>query len=49
MALAGRLSFNPLKDPLVDKDGKEFYLQTPVGSNLPKQGFTPGKNSAPIR
>jgi hypothetical protein len=43
MALAGRLSFNPLKDALLDKDGKEFHLQTPVGSNLPKQGFTPGK------
>jgi aconitate hydratase len=45
MALAGRLSFNPLKDALLDKDGKEFHLQTPVGSNLPKQGFTPGENT----
>ena len=29
MGLGGRLSFNPLTDPLVDADGNEFMLQPP--------------------
>ncbi|KAF9356144.1 aconitate hydratase [Mortierella sp. AD094] len=45
MSLSGKLTFNPLTDPLVDASGKEFMLQPPYGDNLPKNGFTPGNLS----
>lgn len=38
LALAGRLSFNPLKDTL-EIDGKKVKLQPPTSDELPKQGF----------
>ncbi|MBB63515.1 MAG: aconitate hydratase [Waddliaceae bacterium] len=41
-SLAGRLTFNPLTDPLVGEDGKEYYLEPPTGEELPKDGFDPG-------
>ncbi|KAF9435343.1 aconitate hydratase [Entomortierella beljakovae] len=45
MSLSGKLTFNPLTDPLVDASGNEFMLQPPYGDNLPKDGFTPGNLS----
>ncbi|KAI9297662.1 mitochondrial aconitate hydratase [Neoconidiobolus thromboides FSU 785] len=42
LTLAGKLSFNPLKDKLKDKDGNEFMLQPPQGEDLPKLGFEQG-------
>ena len=39
MALAGTMKFNPLKDALVGKDGKEFRLEAPQGEELPAKGF----------
>lgn len=39
LALAGKLSFNPLKDTLKTKDGKEVKLEAPESSELPAQGF----------
>lgn len=39
MALAGRLDFNPLTDPLVNASGNEVMLDPPLGDELPKQGF----------
>lgn len=44
MAFAGNLHFNPLKDALKDKDGKEFKFSPPVGAELPENGFDPGNN-----
>ncbi len=42
LSLAGKLSFNPLTDPLITKDGKEVYLKAPAGDELPHQGFEQG-------
>jgi len=39
MALAGRMSFNPLHDSLENADGKMVYLEPPSGEELPKGGF----------
>ena len=41
LALAGRLSFNPLTDPLPGGDGG-FMLAPPEGDELPSAGFDPG-------
>ncbi|HEX6334118.1 MAG TPA: aconitate hydratase [Flavisolibacter sp.] len=38
-AIAGRLSFNPLKDKLVNEAGQEVMLDEPVGTELPAGGF----------
>src|SRR5499427_921877 len=43
MALAGRLSFNPLTDDLRDPDGKAFRLAAPKAApEVPAHGFDPG-------
>ena len=43
MGLGGRLSFNPLTDPLTDADGNEFMLQPPSEApEVPPTGFDPG-------
>lgn len=42
MALAGKMSFNPLKDPLVNDKGEEIYLDPPSGRELPEKGFDQG-------
>jgi aconitate hydratase len=39
MSLAGSLLFNPLKDTLSDDKGSSVYLEPPIGSELPPQGF----------
>ena len=39
MAIAGRLSFNPLKDTLVNQEGVEVMLDEPRGLELPPKGF----------
>ncbi len=41
LALAGRLSFNPLTDPLPDGSSM-VILAPPVGDELPADGFDPG-------
>src|SRR5215217_1928017 len=38
-AIAGRLSFNPLKDKLKNEKGEEVMLDEPNGYELPPQGF----------
>lgn len=38
-SLAGRLTFNPLTDDLVNDKGQKVRLQPPTGKELPKQGF----------
>src|SRR5215468_5956724 len=46
MALAGRLSFNPLTDTLVGSDGKPFKLKPPtVAPEVPPQNFAHGHSS----
>lgn len=45
LAIAGRLTFNPLTDKLKDKDGNEFLLTPPSGDSLPPAGFDPGNDT----
>ena len=42
LSLAGRLSFNPLTDELVDTQGKSMRLEPPKGRELPEKGFEAG-------
>lgn len=39
-AIAGRLSFNPLKDKLMNEKGEEVMLDEPKGFELPSKGFS---------
>ncbi len=40
LALAGRLSFNPLTDTLISSDGKQFVLDPPkIAPEVPENGF----------
>ena len=39
-AIAGRLSFNPLKDKLLNEKGEEVMLDEPKGYELPPRGFS---------
>jgi aconitate hydratase len=39
-AIAGDLTFNPLKDKLKSEDGKEVMLDEPTGFELPPKGFS---------
>ncbi len=40
MVIAGKITFNPLTDKLVNMDGKEVMLDPPEGSELPSRGFS---------
>ncbi len=40
LAIAGRLSFNPLTDKLINDKGEEVMLDEPKGFELPPQGFS---------
>ena len=44
LALAGKLTFNPLKDKLVNDKGEEFLLSPPNGDELPAKGFDSGNS-----
>jgi aconitate hydratase len=39
LSIAGRLTFNPLTDFLVNEEGKEIKLDPPAGDELPVKGF----------
>lgn len=39
-AIAGKLSFNPLKDKLKNENGQEVMLEEPKGFELPPKGFS---------
>jgi aconitate hydratase len=40
LAIAGRLSFNPLTDKLINENGEEVMLDEPKGYELPPAGFS---------
>lgn len=44
LALAGKLTFNPLTDTLVNNKGELVKLDEPKGEELPKKGFLKGEN-----
>jgi aconitate hydratase len=39
IAISGSLSFNPLKDHLINEEGEEVMLDPPSGFELPQNGF----------
>lgn len=39
MAIAGKLTFNPLTDTLTNRDGEEVMLDEPMGIEMPPAGF----------
>ena len=39
LAISGKLSFNPSKDKINLSDGRNFYFESPTGSELPEMGF----------
>jgi aconitate hydratase len=43
LAFAGKLTFNPLTDTLVNDKGEEVKLDEPKGSELPAKGFLKGE------
>ncbi|KAI9305096.1 aconitate hydratase [Cunninghamella echinulata] len=45
MAFSGKLSFNPMTDSLIDKNGNPFKFQPPQGEDLPSQGFDAGRET----
>lgn len=44
LAIAGKLSFNPLTDEIENAKGEKVKLEIPVGDELPKNGFKFGNN-----
>lgn len=44
LSLAGNLSFNPLKDTLINDAGVAVKLAPPSGNELPKNGFDQGES-----
>lgn len=42
LTIAGDLCFNPLKDSLTNKDGKQVKFDVPTGDELPSEGFEGG-------
>ncbi|MDN5202574.1 aconitate hydratase [Fulvivirgaceae bacterium BMA10] len=44
MAIAGDLTFNPMKDTLTNEEGKEVMLDEPKGIEFPVKGFDVGDN-----
>jgi len=44
LALAGKLTFNPLTDSLVNDRGEQVRLDPPKGDELPSNGFTQGES-----
>ncbi len=51
LAIAGRLTFNPMRDRLTNERGESIVLPAPTGEELPRSGFTSGDTGyvAPAR
>lgn len=45
LTTAGTLKFNPLTDPLKDKDGNDWMMSPPTGAGLPANGYDPGRDT----
>jgi aconitate hydratase len=44
LALAGKITFNPLTDTIKNSEGKDVLLKPPAGNELPVNGFDPGNS-----
>jgi len=42
LSIAGKLSFNPITDSVMDEDGNEIEFNPPTGDELPSRGFEKG-------
>ncbi|KAJ3297432.1 aconitate hydratase [Borealophlyctis nickersoniae] len=50
MAFAGRLTFNPMVDTLLNASGKPFKFSPPEGKDLPEAGFDTGRQKfSPVK
>ncbi len=49
LAIGGKLSYNPMTDPVPSENGEDIYLDAPSGDELPSNGFNKGESgfSAP--
>lgn len=45
LCLEGRLDFNPMTDQLTAADGSKFVLESPMGEELPSNGFDAGQDT----
>ena len=45
LVFAGDLRFNPMKDTLKTKSGKDFKFKPPFGDELPTRGYDAGENT----
>lgn len=44
LALAGKITFNPLTDTIKNSKGEDIMLKPPTGNELPVKGFDPGNS-----
>ncbi|HLP15502.1 MAG TPA: aconitate hydratase [Bacteroidota bacterium] len=44
MTIAGSLTFNPMKDTLVNEKGERVTIDPPTGNELPQNGYERGEN-----
>ncbi|NUQ80147.1 MAG: aconitate hydratase [Bacteroidetes bacterium] len=44
LSIAGKLTFNPLRDTLVNEEGQAVRLEAPAGKELPSKGFDQGES-----
>jgi aconitate hydratase len=44
LAIAGRLTFNPVTDMLTNSEGHAAKLDPPTGDELPRKGYDPGES-----
>jgi len=49
LAIGGKLSYNPMTDPVPSDNGQDIFLEPPFGEELPSSGFKEGESgySAP--
>lgn len=49
LAVGGKLSYNPMTDPVPSENGEDIFLDPPTGEELPPTGFSEGESgfSAP--
>ncbi len=43
LAIAGTIDFDPINDTLTNSNGEKVTLPTPIGAELPDNGFDPGE------
>lgn len=44
LAIGGKLSYNPITDPVPSENGQDIFLDPPTGDELPANGFDEGES-----